>query len=169
MQYTPNTLFLDSSVPNVDLSVGVFIAYEDVAAGKRAKETCDVLAESLGSEWRIETQLASFKALSMTSLRRVAAVEASKADIIVISCNGTQFPPGVKGWIRSWLAHGGRPMAIVALFSCPRPKTGNASGAEVYLEHRAKHGGMQYFWRFASTPAGQWEWNGRRCELGNPL
>jgi hypothetical protein len=161
MRYTPNTLFLDSSVSHIELSVGVFIAYEDVAAGKRAKETCDILGENLGEDWRIRTELANLKSLNIPRLRRIAAVEASKANIIFISCNDGPLASSVKQWIRMVVSRGAGPMSLVALFSCPRHEASHAIQAEDYLAAIAKRGRMQFFSCFDSTPRFQWDWNER--------
>jgi hypothetical protein len=161
MHYTPNTLFLDSSVPYVDLSVGVFIAYEDIAAGKRAKETCDILAENLGEDWKLRTQVANLKSLGDTRLRRIASVEASKTNIIMVSSHDGPMGPGVKQWIRMVVSRGPGPMALVSLFSCPRQEARFATEQEAFLADMAKQGRMQFFSRFGQSPAFQWEWPGR--------
>jgi hypothetical protein len=161
MHYTPNTLFLDSSVPQIDLSVGVFIVYEDIAAGKRAKETCDILAENLGVDWKLRTQVANLKSFKIPRLRRVAAVEASKANIIVISSHDGPMCPGVKQWIRMVVSRGTGPMALVSLFSCPRREARFATEQEAFLADMAKRAGMQFFSRFEQSPIFQWEWSGR--------
>jgi hypothetical protein len=151
MHYKSNAVFLDA-----DLTLGVFIAYEDMAAGKRAKETCDVLGENLGVDWKLETDLASFKSLSVPKLRRIAAVEAAKANILIIACQDGQLPPGVKQWARMMLSQGIGPMALVALLS-----VGRDNAAKTYLAEVANEGRMQFFSQFESAPPGQWDWNGR--------
>jgi hypothetical protein len=161
MHYTSNTVFFDSSIPDVNLALRVFIAYEDMSAGKRAKETCDVLAENLGVDWELETDLASFKSLSVPRLQSIAAVEASKANIIIVACRNGQPPPEVKQWIRVVLSYGLGPMALVALLAGPRMGAADGDTAKTYLAKAAKLGHMQFFSRLESTPRGQWDWNGR--------
>jgi hypothetical protein len=167
MQKTPNIAFIDSSVRDIELSLNVFIAYEDLSAGKRAKETCDLMSANLGADWQIETQLVSFKALSIPKLRRIAAIEAAKADIVVISCNDSRLPFGLTDWLESLLRGDHRAMAMVALFSCQRPISGQAINAEISLADTASEGRVQFFSRFEPVSAGQWEWTGRQpTELG---
>ncbi|HUD47014.1 MAG TPA: hypothetical protein VMR33_09290 [Candidatus Baltobacteraceae bacterium] len=148
--------------------MGVFIAYEDVAAGKRAKETCDVLAEGLGGDWILDTQVASFKALRIPKLRHVAAVEAANSDIILISCHDRKLPAGVNQWLQLGLARRGGPMALVALFSCPRAGASHAITAETYLAGMATQGRLQFFSRFDSGP-GQRQSNGRFASRLGPI
>jgi hypothetical protein len=162
MQNTPNTSFFDTSVRGVELSLNVFIAYQDLASGKRAKETCDLMSANLGPDWQIETQLASFKALSIPKLRRAAAAEAAKADVVVISCNDSGLPFVLTDWLESLLGGDRRAMAIVVLFSCQRPTSGCATTAEISLADIARQGQVQFFSRFEPAAPGQWEWNGRQ-------
>ena len=63
MQYAANDAALDAPARQPELCLGAFIAYEDVATGKRAKETCDVLTRQLGSDWQIEIEMSSFDSL----------------------------------------------------------------------------------------------------------
>jgi len=167
MQKTPNTSFFDTSVRGIELSLNVFIAYEDLAAGKRAKETCDLMSANLGADWRIETQLASFKALSIPKLRRVAALEAASSDVLLISCGDARLPLRVTDWLETLLGGDHRAMAMVALFSCQRPASGRATKVENSLSDTAKEGRVQFFSRFEQSSPGQWEWTGRQpAELG---
>lgn len=161
MQYTSNTVFPDSSVPYADLTLRVFIAYEDITAGKRAKETCDVLGENLGVDWKLETDLASFKSLGVPRLQSIAAAEASKANIIIVACRNAQLMPGVKQWIRVVLSYGVGPMALVALLAGPQRGAADGDAAKTYLAKAAKLGRMQFFSRLESTPRVQWDWTGR--------
>ncbi|HUD82467.1 MAG TPA: hypothetical protein VMQ67_03150 [Candidatus Saccharimonadales bacterium] len=168
MQDTANTLFLDSPVPEGDLAMGVFIAYEDIAAGKRAKETCNVLAESVGVNWIFDTQVASFTALRIPRLRYFAAEEAAKANILFISCHDGKLPLGVNEWLQLCLARCGGPMALVALFSCPRLGATHAIAAETYLAAMAKQARMQFFSGFDSAP-GQSQRRGPSASALGPL
>lgn len=148
--------------------MGVFIAYEDVPAGKRAKETCDVLAESLGGDSITDTRVASFNALRVPQLRHTAAMEAAQADIIFIACHDGKLPLAVNQWLQLWLARGGGPMALVALFSCPRLGARHAIAAETYLAGLANHRRIRFFSGFDSKPV-QRQWAGRSTSLLGPL
>jgi hypothetical protein len=160
MHYTSNTVFFDSSILDVNLALRVFIAYEDMAAGKRAKETCDVLSENLGVDWELQMDLASFKSLSVPRLQSITAAEASNANIIIVACQNGQLPPEVKQWIRVVRSYGLGPMALVALLAGPRRGAAEGDAANAYLAKAAKLGRMQFFSRLESTPRGQWDWNG---------
>jgi hypothetical protein len=167
MQKTPNAAFFDSSVLGIELSLNVFIAYEDLSAGKRAKETCDLMSANLGAEWQIETQLASFKALAIPKLRRVAVSEASRADVLVVSCNDSRLPSGLTNWLESVLNGDHRIMGVVALFSCPRLTSDQTINAEISLADTASAGWVQFFSRFEAASPGLWEWTARQpAQLG---
>jgi hypothetical protein len=96
-----------------------FIAYEDFYTGNRAKETCGVIAAHLGFDWSLECRLSSFKELGRARLRRRAAADAGRSDLVIVSGRGTGLPDGVRQWIELWLARGRKPMSLVAMFACP--------------------------------------------------
>src|SRR5579872_5041861 len=99
MRYHTDASVANSSVSDTDLTLNVFVAYEDIAAGKRAKETCDALAGNLGAGWKVETQIVSFKMLNVAEWLEAAVNDAAKADVLVVSCQRPILARCVKDWI----------------------------------------------------------------------
>src|SRR5271155_3572162 len=82
----------------------VVVAYEDIEAGKHAQRICDFLMEHLDEECRFLNQMWNFDTLAVPSLRQKAADDAALADLVVISCHGSEdLPIDVKAWIELWV------------------------------------------------------------------
>jgi hypothetical protein len=145
MQYASDYEEADASVRQLDSSLGAFIVYEDVAAGKRAKETCDVLAETLGADWQIEIEMSSFKSLLEPRMRRYAATAVTNADLVVFSCLDRDLPFEVWQWTELCLKRPARPTALLALLTGARGPTGAPRAVEKYLAELAQRRGMQFF------------------------
>jgi hypothetical protein len=152
VQYKAENLVLDSFAREADASVSAFIIYEDVAAGKRAKETCDVLAQRLGLNWKLGMKLFSFMSLRGLQMRREAAAAATNANLVVFSCHHEELPFEVWEWIELFLPRPDRPTALVALLASPSNLTGPSRNLEKYLAIVARRHGMEFFSR-AYNPA----------------
>src|SRR5208282_3046841 len=98
MQIVPNHVAFDSSAGLGNSFLDAFILYEDVVTGKRAKGTCDILAEMLGAGWQIEVEMSSFKSLQQAKGWRIAAGAVSHADLVVFSCHDGDLPSEVWRW-----------------------------------------------------------------------
>lgn len=121
----------------------VVIAYEDFETGKHAKRTYDFLVENLGREYNFVNQMWKFEVLTIPKLREIAAEDAAKADIIIISSHGRELPDQTKIWIESWLEQPRNPLALVALFDSPwRYETNDVRD---YLAEVARRGEMEFF------------------------
>src|ERR1700719_1039168 len=93
----------------------VFMAYEDLETGKHAKGTYDFLVERLGHECQFNNQMWKFDVLGIPELREMASRDAALADIVIISCHGSNaLPQPVKLWIEGWLSQESNPVALVA-------------------------------------------------------
>jgi hypothetical protein len=126
-------------------NLNAYIVYEDLVTGKKAKGTCDVLAERLGPGWKIDIEMASFKALSTPRLRRMAAATAAKAHLVIFSCHDRPLPRAVSKWVEKCLIRPVRPAALVAIVTCaPRP-IAPPPVVETYLSRLARRRGMQFF------------------------
>src|ERR1041384_5188943 len=94
-----------SSALEANSNLNVVIAYEDFETGKRAKKTCDFLAQNLGDDCRLSHQMWKFDVLGIPKLREMAAKDAAQADMVIISCHGSnELPIELKAWIELWLA-----------------------------------------------------------------
>ena len=165
MRYTNIASLLDLSVPDVDLTLKVFVAYEDIAAGKRAKETCDALAGNLGRDWKIKNQIVSFKMMNVPEWLCAAAVEAALADVIIVACSGNKLPRSAKDWVELWMCRDTRAMSLVALFECPTEDATKIRPAKEYLATAAKLAGMQFFSRLGAATESRMPWSFSRRGL----
>jgi len=124
----------------------VVIAYEDFETGKKAKKTYDHLIENLGQEYRLSNQMWKFDVLEVRGLREMAAKDAMKADIIILSSHGSHaLPEGVRAWIQDWLSDKGNTLALVALFDSETEDPETARATRNYLAEVAKRGQMEFF------------------------
>ncbi len=144
MQFEPDDMAVNALARQFDSCLSAFIIYEDVAAGKRAKETCDIVAQRLGDDWQIEIEMSSFRSLHVPQGRRSAALAAANANLVVYSYRTRDLPFEVRKWTESCLKRPGRPMALLALLDAPICHTGPPPVNE-YLAGLAHRRGMQFF------------------------
>jgi len=124
----------------------VVMAYEDLETGKHAKCTYDFLVERLGHECQFHNQMWKFDVLGIPELREMASRDAALADIVIISCHGSNaLPHAVKSWIEGWLSQESNPVALVALFDTPFGAIEHTYSVRTYLAGVAKRGGMEFF------------------------
>ena len=133
---------LESPEVDANPTFNVVIAYEDLETGKRAKKIYDFLVENLGHDCRFTNQMWKFEVLGIPKLREMAARDAMMADIVVISCHGTELPPDFKVWVESWVAEPNHPIALVALLDYQHRQ---ADEARSYLADVARRGQMAFF------------------------
>src|ERR1043165_8791100 len=134
-------------------SFNVVVVYEDVESGKNAQETCDFLAKHLGSNFQFNSQMWKFDAPSVPQLRELAAEDAVRADLVIISSRGrTDLPVEVKNWIEQWLAEKGNVMALAAIFGSLSRETIQAPAIRAYLADVARRGRMEFFAQPAERP-----------------
>jgi len=142
------------------LKFNVVIAYEDFKSGKHARRTCDLLAETLGNSCRFSSQMWKFEILSIPKLREMAVHDAGLADVIIVSCRGSnELPTDVKTWIELWLGEKREALALVALFDSPTEDSHQADMIRDFLAQVARRGQMEFF-------AQPYEWPGKG--LGEP-
>jgi hypothetical protein len=141
-----SSTLLDASDLDAKPTFNVVIAYEDFDTGKHAKKTYDFLVENLGRECQFTNQMWKFDVLSIPKLREMAANDAVMADIIIISCHGSdELPEPVQAWIESWMAEKGSANALVALFDCPHEDFLKTRRIRNYLAEVAEKAGMEFF------------------------
>jgi hypothetical protein len=143
---------LDLAFRETDESLGALLVYENVAAGKKAKGTCDVVAEGLGIDCELRIELYSFEALGELTMRRAAAVAAANANLVIVSCVRAELPWNVREWIEFFLWCSGRPAALVALFASASDRTTGLGSVEKYLAGVAEQRRMQYFSHVYESP-----------------
>lgn len=100
------------------VEVGVMLVYDNVQAGKCAKELCDRLQKHLGSECELKINLWNLAALQIPDLARTAIEAPMWPGLLIFAVNGNELlPPFARNWIsqyaRETRAAGS---AIVALF-----------------------------------------------------
>ena len=147
MQCSENFLSsLASSNLDLNPTFDVVVAYEDFETGKHAKRTYDFLTEHLSGECTFTNQMWKFDVLAIPNLRQMAAQDAAKADIVIISCHGlTELPMEVKAWIELWVNDESHPVALVALFDENTGSNAQTQAIRNYLEQIALRGGMEFF------------------------
>jgi hypothetical protein len=145
MKHVQNVDVPDFSMLKDTPSLRAFIVYENLASGKRAKEVCDRLTESLGPGWNIEIEMYSYRSFRMLALRRIAATAATHANLVIFSCHGEELPVEVSEWTEHWLAHPVCPTALVALLTGAPDQTRKPYAVEKHLTDLAQRRGMQYF------------------------
>ena len=140
----PHSLSAADFEPNPVFNV--LLAYEDFETGKNAKHTFDFLSEHLGHECHFTNQMWKFDVLGIPKLREMAAMDASTADIIVISCHGGfELPLEVKSWIELWLAEKTNAIALVALIDSAFSQAFESHATRDYLADVAKRAGIEFF------------------------
>jgi hypothetical protein len=131
-------------------SLRALVLYEDLPAGLRAVWFCSALRSALNCQ--VQKDLWNFEVLQILKYRKLSALAARKAHILIVSVSAQKdLPIAVQSWLETLLARSGqRKPALVALFgSTPQQKT-----ASVYLllSRVARHGGTYFFPHSASTP-----------------
>src|SRR5580658_3975430 len=124
---------LELAFREADETLGALLVYENVVAGKRAKGTCDVVAEGLGLDCKLKVDLYSFEALGELQMRRAATVAAANANIVILSCVRAELPWDVREWIEFFLWSSGQPAVLVALLANPSGQTTRLCPVEKYL------------------------------------
>jgi hypothetical protein len=132
----------------------IVIAYEDLAAGVRAKQTFDYLLAELGGRFTFTCKLWKFRILEAPQLSEIAAQDAAEADMIMVAAHGHQeLPSAVRGWINLWLQRAGRrDRALVALVDSQDGDTTKPNPICSHLHEVAKRGNLDYFCHSADRP-----------------
>lgn len=85
------------------IEVGVLILYDNVCAGKRAKELCDRLQLRLGSEYELNLSLWNLAALKIPALAQAAAEMAARSGWLLLAMSGGEsLPPFVRSWVSQY-------------------------------------------------------------------
>ena len=141
MQFEPRDMFPDSSPRSTGGRLEVLIVYEDLPAGKKAKEVCDSLTQRLGKPWRMNLELLNFDSLHLTK----PSAPSFDRDLTIISCGNGKLPKSVRDWIDSFAAKPKFSGALVGLIAvAPWGPTGRRT-THGYLAAAARRRGMKFF------------------------
>jgi hypothetical protein len=144
--------FTDGSKPDADLTdteqaLRVVIAYNDLAAGKRAMRVMADIGKGLGDEIEFQPLPWSFDLLADLDWRDVAAHEAVNADILIIATSSASpLPPAVGRWAEAVISgKRGTSAAVVALFGPEEnPDEAGSSRLEA-IQAAAQRAGLSFF------------------------
>lgn len=100
------------------VEVGVLVVYDNVRAGKCAKELCDRLQKYLGSECELNIHVENLAALRIPDPAQTAAETSTRPGLLILAVNGNESLPSVA---RNWISqYAGKThvagCAIIALF-----------------------------------------------------
>ena len=128
-------------------------AYEDASTESRVHEFCRNLLRRLGPEGDVVEQMWLFSELRLPQLRAVAADEAARADLIIVSARPAEsLPDEVKSWIELWLKRKkSRPKVLLGLFD--PPYRGVSSSLQAYLKEVAQRGGLEFLVQAEDMPS----------------
>jgi hypothetical protein len=145
MQTTLFPFSQSSTELEITSTIQVVIAFEDLAAGKRAKQVYDYLTHRL-TDFEFDHEVWKFSALECPRLLEAAARQAAAADIVMLSLHGhKEIPQTVKDWIEAWLGENGNPTALVVLFDRDNQNFQEMSKTRLYLEDVARRGKLDLF------------------------
>jgi hypothetical protein len=127
-------------------------AFEDAHTETRVNEFCRSLGRQLGAKCEITQQMWLFNELRVSQLRGIAAGEAAKADLVIVSVHHAQsFPGEIQEWIDLWVGQkGSRPAALLALFD--PVYVGDSTALQTYLKEAARKGKMEFLVRAEEAP-----------------
>ncbi len=145
---------LDETRPRVNSpsrSLRVVIAYEDLAAGKRAMSLLSQLGKHFGDDIQFEPLPWSFSLLADVDWCTVAASDAVRADILIIATSGVgPWPLAIDRWAVDAIGRKrGTSAAVVALFGPDENPDGVGSPRLAAIERMAHGAGLDFF---APTP-----------------
>jgi enoyl-CoA hydratase/carnithine racemase len=117
--------------------LSVVAAYEDSSTDARVHDFCQRLTTHLGSDCLVAKQLWLFTELRMEQLRDIAADDAARAGLVIVSVHHAQaLPDEVKTWLEAWLPRKRtHPVVLLAMFD-PLYR-GDSSSMKAYLEKAA--------------------------------
>jgi hypothetical protein len=137
----------------------VLIVYDDVRAGKRAKELCDRLGQQLAPSRELNLSVWSLSALELPSVARVVAREAERASLLIVAIKGDKrLPQPVKNCLH-WCARrihtaGGAFVAQLHGILKMNEELCQACGC---LREIAHHAGVRFFLEVVELPEDQLE------------
>jgi len=134
----------------------VLMVYEDLAAGKRAMDTCKFLMAQVEEEIKFRTSMWKFGILQNPKLGELAVGDALEADVIIVAARGQQeLPPQVKAWMETWVPQKrGQAVALIAILARPA-ETEGPSPVQAYLKQVAAGAQIDFLLQEIQTTEGQ--------------
>jgi hypothetical protein len=125
----------------------VLIAYDDLNAGKHAKDLCDRLGQQLNPGCKLNIRLWRLSVLKIPEMMEAAAREAARAALIIVAASGKEnLPSPVKTWMGMVIgAKHGAGGALVAQFHGIARTFKKLAPAYAYLKRIAHGAGMDFF------------------------
>lgn len=140
-------LNFEADSPDANQALRVVIAYNDLAAGKRAMRVMASLGNGLGDDIELEPLPWSFDLLEDVDWRGVATRDAVNADIVIVATSDTRpLPPAVKLWVEEIVGRKrGLDAAVVALFG-PAEKPDEIDSSRLgFIQSAARRAGLDFF------------------------
>jgi hypothetical protein len=127
--------------------VRVVVACEDEIAAAQASLVLEQLGSNFEANGRFIYSWWNYEALAITALKKVAALEASVADMIAFAAHdGSKLPEDVIDWISQWLAMGKyHARALVAILDSGTKKKAASRSILSQLGQAAQIGQMDFF------------------------
>ena len=163
---------LDPDSTDTKQALRVVIAYNDVAAGKRAMRVLADLGKGLGDEIEFQPFPWSFDLLADMDWRKAAARDAVNADILIIATSSANpLPPAIGRWAEAAISQKrGTAAAVIALFGSDENPDGAGSSRLEAIQTAVRQAGLDFF-----APAPRHELDEaierihRRSEMVTPL
>ena len=146
-QHFMDEINLDADSTDAKSALRVVIAYDDVAARKRAMRMLADLGKDLGNDIEFQLLPWSFDLLADMDWREVAAHDAVKADILIIATSSTNpLPSAVERWAKATISQKrGTAAAVVALFASDENPDGAGSSRLEAIRTAARQAGLDFF------------------------
>lgn len=134
-------------------TLDVFILYEDFGTGLRAKRSLDLLPNRFTGHTPLTTKLWRIELLSDPLLGEQAIVEASAADVMILSVHGRgELPDGVCKWLSGWLSRREKqPCALGVLLDAGDLDQGRKSPVISYMQRVAAAAQADLFYGFSEA------------------
>jgi hypothetical protein len=119
-------------------------AYEDSATGARADEFCQGLVRHLGRDCELTQQMWPLSELRLPQLRAIAAGEAARADLVIVSVHHSEaLPAELTAWIELWVGQKGKRVTLLLALFDPVYQ-GVSASIRAYLAEAARKGQMEF-------------------------
>jgi hypothetical protein len=126
----------------------IMIVYDDVDAGKRAKELCDRIVRSLGPEMKLSLGAWKASMFGFPEINRVDTNAATQAVAMIFALAGCkELCPELKAWIEGFTGNDrlDRDCALVVLLHDIQRAGMDSAPACVSLSRYAQSTGMEFF------------------------
>jgi len=132
---------------SIESGLDAIIVYDNLEAGKSAKQLCDRLAEIIGPGWRFNIGVWSFSVLQIPEVMQLAARQAACLPLIIVAADGRHdFPSAVKTWMGMVVAQKeSGPSALVAQLHGIAQECKEEAPPYTHLKKIAQHAGMDFF------------------------